>query len=71
MFVGAGGSINFYRLVDLSANVGILVDARDNGESPRLAFTVGLQLPLIDYIQALTSGSGTTSSTTTRGGSSP
>ena len=56
LFVGVGWSFNFYRILDLSATVGALFDVA-HGPEPQAAVFVGLQVPLADYLQALTSGS--------------
>jgi len=58
VFVGPGVSLNVYRLIDVSVNVGATFDTT-RALHPDFAFTVGLQLPLIDYIEALASGSDT------------
>lgn len=64
VFVGPGLSLNVYRLIDISANVGATFDTTRDLH-PNFAFTIGLQLPLIDYIEALASGSDTPQVTST------
>jgi len=70
VFLGLGFSVNLYRAIDVSVNAGVLADVDANPASPNFALSVGLQLPLTDYITAISSGSGTTT-TTTRVGSTP
>jgi hypothetical protein len=54
LFVGVGPSVNIYRLLEISANVGTMF-AFDDG-SATFAVTLSLQLPLVDYLEALSSG---------------
>jgi hypothetical protein len=54
-FVGAGVSFNMYRLLDLSANLGAMVDIGGSEDTQFSAF-VGLQIPLYDYLSALGTG---------------
>jgi hypothetical protein len=68
LFAGLGWSVNLYRLIDISANAGVMVDlARSNHAPPAFAMLVGLQLPLSDYLSALTSSSSASTTTTTTG----
>jgi hypothetical protein len=53
LFFGGGYSVNFYRLLDVSVNLGALVDTKES--NTRFATMVGLQLPIFDYLSALTS----------------
>jgi hypothetical protein len=53
-FVGFGPSVNLYKLIIASANIGGLVSF-DSGETST-AFTFSLQLPLFDYLEALSDG---------------
>jgi hypothetical protein len=56
IFVGPGWSLNIARIIDISANVGLMSNARDEAEQargPYGAALIGLQLPLVDYLDAI------------------
>jgi hypothetical protein len=63
-FFGAGLSLNAYRLLDFSASVGWMPRLTEGPGDPTgvVAFLAGVQLPLIDYVQALSEGASTTES---------
>jgi hypothetical protein len=54
LFFGIGYSANMYRLVDVSLSIGRMIDP--DGTADDTAGVVGLQIPLFDYLSALTSG---------------
>lgn len=55
VFIGAGYSLNVYRLIEVSANVGPMFTL--GKDEARVAAFVGIQLPLIDYVNAIAEGS--------------
>lgn len=52
LLVGGGPSANLYRLLEVSANLAVMVDLRGEDKA-RPALLLGLEVPILDYLSAL------------------
>jgi hypothetical protein len=58
VFVGAGLDLNVFRVIELSVSAGVLVDTGGATAGPRYGMQFGLQVPLYDYVIALSEAAG-------------
>lgn len=65
LFVGAGWSLNLYHLIDVSASAGRLFNL--DGKGTDTAMMISLQIPIFDYLGALTEGGDVTQTSTDTG----